>query len=374
VSAFAQSSVVIDGYVDRGLLITDNTSNVKDLKTIGSNAGTTTIGIKVREDLGGGLSVGGSVNTDWTDLAGTSQASGIPTANGGGFANSQSFLDLTSKTMGTLRLGSPNSFTLTNAIAVAAPAFSTGIGSSYSSNFSVANGLGTGTSGLGGTVTAQAGITSTANAGARAIRIANTVQYSSPVFNGLSLHVGVTPQNNNATADAGRGNTVGVNEYALRYTNGPVDAMYTSVKYKIGSNGISQTTLSAAGAATITSLTVQDSTQNLLGVSYKVLPALTLNAGLGNFESSANNYKGSSKSFGGTYTMGKVDILAQMAKVDDTSSTNIDRKMTGLGVNYNFSKTARAYVRYDSIDFGSNAAATAGSAQKRTAVGISKSF
>ena len=48
--------------------------------------------------------------------------------------------------------------------------------------------------------------------------------------------------------------------------------------------------------------------------------------------------------------------------------------MTGLGVNYNFSKTARAYVRYDSIDYGSNQTATAGSKQTRTAVGVSKSF
>jgi predicted porin len=374
VSAFAQSSVVIDGYVDRGLLITDNTSNVKDLKSVGSQAGTTTVGIKVREDLGGGLSIGGSVNTDWTDLAGTSQASGIPTANGGGFANSQSFVDVTDAKLGTLRLGSPNNFTLTNATAVAAPAFSTGVGSSYSSTFSVANGLGTGTSGLGGTVTEQAAITSTANAGARAIRIANTVQYSSPSFNGFSAHVGITPQNNNATADNGRGNTVGVKEYALRYTNGPVDAMYTSIKYDVGGNKVSQTTLSSAGAATITNINQQDSTQNLLGVTYAVLPALKLNAGFGSFSSSGNNFKGSSKSFGGTYTMGKVDILAQMAKVDDTSSTNVDRKMTGLGVNYNFSKTARAYVRYDSVNLGSNATATAGSEQKRTAIGVSKSF
>ncbi len=373
-SAFAQSSVVIDGYVDRGLLITDNTSNVKDLKTIGSNAGTTTIGIKVREDLGGGLSVGGSVNTDWTDLAGTSQANGAPQTNGGGFANSQSFLDLTDAKLGTLRFGSPNNFTLTNATAVASPAFSTGIGSAYSSNFSVANGLGTGTTGAGGTVTAQAAITNTANTGHRAIRIANTVQYSSPVFAGFSAHVGITPQNNNATADSGSGNTVGVKEYALRYTNGPVDAMYTSVKYDVGSNGVKQYYLDAALAVANRTIAVQDSTQNLLGVSYQVLPALKLNAGAGSFSSSGNLWKGSSKSFGGTYTMGKIDILAQIAKVNDTATSDDDRKLTGLGVNYNFSKTARAYVRYDSINYGTNSAATAGSAQKRTAVGISKSF
>jgi predicted porin len=72
--------------------------------------------------------------------------------------------------------------------------------------------------------------------------------------------------------------------------------------------------------------------------------------------------------------MGQIDILAQMVKVDDTSSTNMDRKLTGLGVNYNFSKTARAYLRYDSINYASSGTAAAGSEVKRTAIGVSKSF
>jgi predicted porin len=380
VSAFAQSSVVIDGYFDRGYVSTNSTNNAADVKTVGSAAGTTTVGIKVREDLGNGLSVGGSVNTDWSDLGGATQVNTIANAQTTGFANSQSFVDLTSKTMGTLRLGAANNFTLTNATAVASPAFSTGVGSAYSASFSIANGLGTGTSGMGGTVTQQAGITETANVGARAIRIANTVQYSSPSFSGLSVHLGVTPQNNNVTTNAGAGNTVGVTETALRYTNGPVDAMYTTIKYTVGSNGTSQTKLTTASATTASpslaenDITVQDNTQNLLGVAYQVMPALKLNVGLGTFSSSGNNFKGSSKSIGGTYTMGKVDILAQMAKVDDTSTTNKDRTLTGLGANYNFSKTARAYFRYEAINYGDNVAATAGSELKRYALGVSKSF
>ncbi len=377
--AQAQSSVVIDGYFDRGYVSTDSTNNTKDTKTIGSAAGTTTIGIKVREDLGGGLSVGGSVNTDWADLGGATQTSAVANAQGSGFANSQSFVDLTSKTMGTLRFGAPNNFTLTNATGVASPAFSTGVGSAYSTSFSIANGLGTGTVPQVGTVGQQAAITSAANVGTRAIRIANTIQYSSPVFSGASVHLGYTPQNNNATAVSGAGNTVGVTEVALRYTNGPVDAMYSTIKYEVGSNGTNQFKLDttaggAVGATAYNAMTVQDNTQNLLGVAYKVMPALTLNVGLGNFESSGNNFKGSSKSFGGTYTMGKVDIMAQMAKVNDTSSTNIDRKMTGLGANYNFSKTARAYFRYDTINYGSNVVAASGSEMKRYALGVSKSF
>jgi predicted porin len=48
--------------------------------------------------------------------------------------------------------------------------------------------------------------------------------------------------------------------------------------------------------------------------------------------------------------------------------------MTGYGLNYNLSKQTRAYVRMDSLNYGANVAATAGSSVKRTAVGLSKSF
>ncbi len=355
-------------------MITDNTDNTKDTKTIASTAGTTTIGVKVREDLGGGLTTGLSINTDWSDMGGASQASGIGTAQTGGFANSQSFIDLTSRTMGTLRLGAPNNFTLTNATAVASPAFSTGVGSAYSSQFSMHNGLGTGSTGLVGTVRAQAAITNTANVGARAIRTNNTFQYSSPSFNGLSIHVGQSLKNDNATAAGGTGNTVGISETALRYTKGPIDAMYSTIKYTVGTNGTRQITLDSAGAAAAANLAAGNNTQNLLGVSYAVMPNLKLHFGSGSTKSSSNTWNTSSTQYGVTYNMGQWDFMAQMAKVNDKSSTDDDRKMTGLGANYNLSKTARAYLRYESVNWGSNQAVATGSEQKRTAFGVSKAF
>ena len=375
-ASFAQ--VTIDGYIDRGYLITNNTNNLSYTKTVASNAGTTTLGFKFRENVGGGMTVGGQVNTDWADLGGATQASAVANAQGSGFANSQSFADIAGS-FGTIRLGSPNNYTLTNATAVATPAFSTGVGGAYSTGFSIANGINTGTSGFGGTANLVApGATS---AGARAIRMNNTVQYSSPTFNGFSAHLGKTLQNNNVNVNSGAGNTIGITEYALRYTNGPVDAMYTSIKYEVGSNGTTQSRFNAQSATTsapsvgVNSLTGGlTSTQNLLGATYTVMPTLKLHAGLGNFSSSDNASKGKSQSLGATYTMGNIDFMAMLAKVDDTSSTNIDRKMTGLGVNYNLSKTARIYFRADDINYSSNVAATTGSAVKRTAVGISKSF
>ena len=105
-----------------------------------------------------------------------------------------------------------------------------------------------------------------------------------------------------------------------------------------------------------------------------MLPSLKLHAGYGTFSSSNDAYKGSSQQIGATYTMGAWDFMGQYAKVDDKSTTNSDRKMVGLGVNYNLSKTARVYVRYDDINWATNKTEVAGSKQSRYALGVSKSF
>ena len=373
VSAFAQSSVTIDGYFDRGYTTTNNNNNAKDFKGLGSNAGTTTIGIKGVEDLGGGMKVGFSVNTDWSDVGGFTQDQDTATAStvgatigaasqAGTFANSQSFIELIDANIGTLRLGSPNNDTLTNATSVASPAFSTGIGSAYSSSWSLHNGMGTGVTGAGGLVSVTA--LGDAKGGARGIRQANTVKYISPVFSGVQFSYSNAQANSNSgtsTID-----TVGVTEAALRYTNGPVDVMYTTLEYKVGAG-----TAPANGGLTANT----SSKQNLLGASYQVLPALKLHAGFGKSSASATTIANSTSSqYGVTYVVGKFDVLAQVAKVDDKNATAYDRKMTGLGVNYNFSKTARAYVRYDSLTLNTAATSTAGNEIKRTAIGVSKSF
>jgi hypothetical protein len=58
----------------------------------------------------------------------------------------------------------------------------------------------------------------------------------------------------------------------------------------------------------------------------------------------------------------------------DNSTTAYNRSLTGFGVNYNFTKTARAYLRYDNIDYYTNGASASGTSVIRNAVGISKSF
>jgi len=417
----AMAQVTLDGYMDRAYTNISNTLSTKNAKVIGSQAGTTTFGIKVNENLSSDLSAGVWISTDWNDVGGATQdnntygalaqgsattataaiASSLATTtvlnpvgastqaitNLGAFANSQNFLRLTSKSMGELRLGTPNNFTLTNATAVASPLFSTGIGSAYSSNFSIANGYGTGTLGGGGIVASSkpaATAYAVSNAGARAIRNPNTIQYQSPNMNGFVVGYGKTLKNANSdvsTSIVSTVDTVGVTEYMLRYTNGPIDAMYTSIQYDttgMGTDGQNQT-----GYNWGTKATGHQNTQNLLAATYTVMPSLKLHAGVGKFSSSTSYWQGKSTQYGATYTVGQWDFMAQVAKVDDTSTTtstntnatsNMDRKMTGLGVNYNLSKTTRAYLRYDDINYYSNGTASAGTAQKRTAIGMSVAF
>jgi len=374
VTAFAQSSVTIDGYIDRGFTTTNNTNDAKDFKGVSSNAGTTTIGIKGVEDLGGGMKVGFSINTDWADVGSLTQdgasiatasvtyltASGNVASQAGAFANSQSFLEFISD-FGTVRLGTPNNDILTNATAIASPAFSTGIGSVYSSSFSIHNGIGTGVTSYGGIATLTA--ISATGGGARGIRQANTVKYISPVMNGFQVSYTTAEQTSNSgtsTVD-----TVGVTEATLRYTNGPLDVMYNKLEYKVG--GGTAPLLGGLTASTSSAMT-------LLGASYQVMPTLKLHFGSGtSTASSASIASTTSTQFGATYTMGQIDILAQQAKMNDTSTNNFDRKMTGLGVNYNLSKTTRVYYRADNLNLSTNASAT-GSSIQRQAVGISRSF
>jgi len=268
-----------------------------------------------------------------------------------------------SATAGTLRLGTPNNDILTNATAVASPAFSTGVGSAYSSSWSIHSGYGTGTTGFGGIVNKSSlGATS---GGVRGIRQANTVKYISPSFNGLQVSYSVAPVNSNSgtsTVD-----TVGVTELAARYDNGPLTVMYTQLKYTVGDN-----TAPAYGSLTASAT----NTHSLLGASYQALSNVKLHAGWGGSTASADTIANSkSQQYGVTWNAtGDIDVLAQRAKTTDNNTTAYNRSMYGIGVDYKLSKTTRAYFRMDNLQLNANGTSTSGDTIKRSAVGISTSF
>jgi predicted porin len=272
-------------------------------------------------------------------------------------------LEVVSATAGTLRMGTVNNEVLTATTAVAAPAFSTGVGSAYSSSWSTHDGYGTGVTGSGGIVVKTA--LGADKAGSRGIRQANTIKYISPKVMDVTFSYGMVPKN--STTPDGTADTVGVKDMSLRYTAGPLDVMYASLKYDVGAG-----TVPTNGSLTANS----SNTQTITAVTYTVLPTLKLHAGSGKSKASDTALANSSSTqFGATYTMGAFDIMAQTAKVDNKNTTAYDRKMTGLGLNYNLSKTTRAYVRYDNLKLNDGAAtAVSGDSIKRTAFGVSTSF
>ena len=355
----------ITGYFDRGYTTTNNTNNLKDAKGIGSSAGTTAIKFNVTQDLGNGLKASFLSETNPADLGGITQDATTTdvTTQSGGFNNGESFLALAGG-FGEVKLGSVNNELLTAATGVAAPGLSTGVGSSYSSGWSMFNGVGTGTVGKVGIV--AAGDIGATGVGVRGIRQANTIKYVSPAFNGFKFAYGAAGKVNNqstTTADA-----AGFTDMSLRYTNGPLDVMYASLKIDTNETATANTqvgtNVAAAGAKY---------THNLLAATY-TLGAFKLHAGTGGSKSDTDaNVKTKGTVYGVTYTMGAWDLMANMAKADDQGTQNKDRKMTGLGVNYNFSKTVRAYARYDSLNYD-KATASSGSEVKRTAVGMSVTF
>jgi predicted porin len=177
----------------------------------------------------------------------------------------------------------------------------------------------------------------------------------------------------NDSGAAAEVSTIGVTDMSIRYAQGPLDVMYSTLKYKVGSD----TTLNGGKLSDQTAGLTANSTNthSALAASYAVMPTLKVSFATGGSKASADSIANSKfNQYGVSYTMGQFDIMAQQAKVNDKNTADFDRKMTGFGVNYNLSKTARAYVRYDNLNYDTQHAASSGSKIKRTAIGISKSF
>ena len=365
-TAFAQSTVTISGYFDRGWVKTDSTDSLKDAVGVGSNAGTTAIKISAVTDLGNGLKASFMSETNPGDLGSITQDAATTTdvsTQQGGFNNGESFLGL-SGSFGEIRLGSPNNEIVTAATGVAAPGFSTGIGSTYSTGWSMFNGVGTGATGKVGIVTAST--IGTTGVGVRGIRQANTFKYISPSFNGIKFALGMASKVNNGSTTTA--DSAGFTDMSIRYTNGPLDVMYASLKIDTNTTATANTQVGTNVAAAGASYT-----HSLLGATY-TLGSLKLHVGSGGSKSDTDLYTNTSgTTYGATYTMGNIDLMANLATANDKGTSNNDRKITGLGANYNLSKTTRAYLRHDNINYNT-ASAASGSAVKRTAIGISKSF
>jgi predicted porin len=376
--AFAQSSVVLSGNLDFAASNSTGTQAIAVGKTVATTTGTSStsvIRITAVEDMGAGTKATVSYGLDPRPLANDSlsttnntQAAGISstTTQGAavatGLARDAVFVGLEGA-YGNVRLGSPNS-----------------LGLEVQGNSSpLGTGAGSGYTGLASSTM----INSVVNT-----RYNRSLRYDTPTMSGVTASILFAPGEDVAaatpsTTTGGTSTALPIpnarktTELGLKYVNGPLTASVAQIKQadqtnKTGYFSGSQTSASAETSATI------------YGVSYAI-GATTVYVG-GNtgdrlaVKSSSDGSKVESK---GTrvavkHTMGKVDLIAQQTTQKTTgASADYEAKVTGLGADYNFSKTTATYFRYQKADSGAayaTTAATGTGALKTVSVGLRKSF
>ena len=322
-AAFAQSNVTISGLLDVGVFNAKGTFTSDGFSASNNanynGAGTSNIAFRAQEDLGGGMKAGAFVETQ---------------LNGGTLGNFQKYVYV-GGAFGELSLGQRTNFSTTTA--TTAQPFGTAMGGGYSTAFGRLRGFAF--NAIGALGTDSTGTTS----GNRDVRADGSIRYDSPNMQGFTAGLSFRPKNVGTVTTETTASTGHMN-LGLNYNIGPMNVSYAYAK--IGN--------------TVTTTATDDSTKhNLLGANYNFGPA-TVYAGY--TTSKADNGAGTttfdSKSWnlGLKYAVtGNVAILANYLK-DNDKLADADRKLLGLGLDYNMSKRTTAYVRYEAADANTNSA------------------
>ena len=352
VSAFAQSTIELTGTMDAGYQII--TAKGSTYAQAGSNGSATTALIfKGNEDLGGGLSaqfqyeIDPAVTETSSRTAGTS-ATGTTSNVTSSLGNGQSFVGLTSASVGSIKFGTPNLQTLA-ASGDGNGGFNTAIGSGYR-------------------------VTSF-----DAVRLQNSLRYDSPVMGGVQVSYVMSPKNsvqaNSNTSTGLTGNLQnqsqgrdGASELGLVYAQGPLTARYAALSMSQGSkvalttdpfNGITWTNRPTGGAFKLNTLSLKYAVNDKLTANYFFQKASSdaLYANNAGVESTVLQYDRTTNGFSASYlATPTINLLANYAKVkngdkavnaDASSQAGKTASVLGLGADYIFSKRTIAYVRYE---------------------------
>jgi len=377
--AFAQ--VTISGNIDIGVRNTDAqavSSKSVEMKT--NNVSTSTYGFAGTEDLGGGLKAGfkleGTVNVGSlsslgnNNITSTSAAAADTTYWSGTPFDSEQFLSL-SGDFGTVRAGVPNS-AMFRAQGTSQP-FGTGLGSGYSGEFSRLGFLG----GYG--ISNHMGLSNGTSTSLRVQRMAKTIQYETPVMNGLSVMGEYAFGNDNVTSVSASNSPTWMG-LLVNYSAGPLNVSASYNKYSNGTNDIAGNR-SGVSNTLVTNLIANnaDISYTFLGANYTV-GQNTFYAGMTNVRSSTADEDSQSWNIAYKYAVNdKADISANM--VSKTSSVvptsapatnNLNAKLIALGADYRLSKRTSLYARYENTD--TNTDNVNSGEIVRTAVGIRHQF
>jgi predicted porin len=327
-AAFAQSNVTVSGLFDMGYFSsTFQRSTLMDAKSYAASNGSATSNITFAgsEDLGGGMKAGFVFAND---LAGTNN-----TSAGQLWGAGQAYVELAGAKWGSLKLGNVNTASLV-ASSTSQP-FGTGIGSAYSGGFARLSR--TTSNGVWAAVVGEGEVAASGASGARLIRLNNSAMYSSPNWSGFSLSLQMAKQNDDTTATAGH--TIGFTEVAASYNNGPLNATYVNSTSKTGGTAVAPLGIS------------EKVTHNLLAANYTFGPATVYGGWTSSKSSVAATADSRSWNLALKYAFsGALSAQANIVKVDDKLTTNQDRSLTGLGLDYAMSKRTTAYGRYETGD------------------------
>ncbi|MBK8761495.1 MAG: porin [Sulfuritalea sp.] len=227
-TALAQTNVTIQGAFDSGVqMFSTETAGVKTRTNrwgSSSNSTTSNFTFLVTEDLGGGMKAGLLLKSDPT--AGSSSATGV--------WNSQNYLWL-SGGFGKVSLGFMDNFA--NTTATTAQPFGTAMGGGWSSAFGRLNGVGTSSAGAVANVAVATAATAGTFAGARDIRVNNSIKWDSPSWSGVSGGLLYRSPNSagNAAADSD-----GQTQLGLNYNNGPLNVSYAHSNFMTNVAGLTQ--------------------------------------------------------------------------------------------------------------------------------------
>jgi predicted porin len=311
-------NVTVYGTLDVGYANTDtsNTTGVNTNVTSQSgngNMGTSVIGLKGSEDLGGGVKVG-------FDLQGELHANsggGSGVSSGSGFAfNRQSWVSIGSASMGTLKVGRTGTWADQN-YGAAAGGF----------NFFLPSG----------------------SARSETVKVAGITEYTLP-----TLVKGVTAmvQSRNAQVDSSQGAGSSGYSYGLKYAEGAVTAAY----------GITSGNDSSA----------RDAETRVLSAGYNFgFAAVTMVRLVNEIKgATATNADTNSTSLGVTVPLsGGMTVVGNYENFQDKQSVNTDYKRLGVAIKKDLSKRTSVFAAYKSQDTGGT-----GADVDTTAIGLQHSF
>jgi len=352
-SAFAQSTVTIDGIFDSGFVQKD----AKGVKTSGINQNmtdTSQINFRGKTDLGGGLAADFRFNSQWNVVSNAANTSGSvsvadPTTVTGTnkFGNGEIYLGLRGG-FGYVQMGALNGLGLTHTLT--SQPFGTALGSGYA------------------TTLAGSGLDRTS------LRFDNAFSYTSPALvDGLTARVLMRKQQLSTTSL--NGNQAAVLQLGLNYSSGPLNVSVSRLTDDA-------TNISATFAP---SSLQQKATTNNIAANYALNTAITLYAGYQGITTSTRTGAAATETrymnFGAKYVTGVHTISGNYGRYNwlkdggNAVNTNNAASIFGVGYEYALSKTVAATARFESIKDEIGAKGANGETGiSTTAIGLRMSF